>query len=84
MNQLEMILENYPEDTFLVADGFDEAVIGFESRSGRLIYSSKKCLEILVEDGMSYEDALEHFEYNVTGSYVGEKTPIFMETVDFF
>lgn len=84
MNQLEMILENYPEETFLIADGFDEAVIGFEERSGRLIYSSKKCLEILVEEGMSHEDALEHFEYNVTGSYVGEKTPIFMETVDYF
>jgi hypothetical protein len=84
MNQLEMIIENYSEETFLIADGFDEAVIGFEAKSGRLIYSSKKCLEILVEEGMSHEDALEHFEYNVTGSYVGEQTPIFMETVDFF
>ena len=84
MNQLEMIIENYSEETFLIADGFDEAVIGFEAKSGRLIYSSKTCLEILVEEGMSYDDALEHFEYNVTGSYVGEQTPIFMETVDFF
>ena len=25
---------------------------------------------------MSEEDALEHFSYNVAGSYVGEKTPI--------
>jgi hypothetical protein len=26
---------------------------------------------------MNAEDAREHFEFNVIGSYVGEKTPIF-------
>lgn len=83
MNQLEMIIKAYPDESFLVADGFNDAVVGFEANSGRLIYSSNKCLEILIQDGLSHEDALEHFEFNVTGSYVGEKTPIFMETVDF-
>jgi hypothetical protein len=63
--------------TFLKADGFDEAVIGFEEQSGRLIYSVTKCLEILVEvEGMSFEDAIEHFDFNVSGAYVGEQTPI--------
>jgi hypothetical protein len=41
----------------------------------RLIYSVSKCIEILSQD-MSEEDALEHFYYNVSGSYVGDKTPI--------
>ena len=27
---------------------------------------------------MSEEDALEHFDYNIAGSYVGETTPIFL------
>jgi hypothetical protein len=27
-------------------------------------------------EGMSEEDAMEHFSYNVSGAYVGEKTPI--------
>ena len=74
---LESILECYPDMTFLKADGFDEAVIGFEEQSGRLIYSVTKCLEILVEvEGMSFEDAIEHFDFNVSGAYVGEQTPI--------
>ena len=30
MNILETILENNPDDTFLKADGFDEAVIGYD------------------------------------------------------
>jgi hypothetical protein len=73
--KLESILENYPDETFLKADGFDDAIIGFDENSLRLIYSMSKCLDILMED-MSDEDALEHFYYNVSGAYVGEQTPI--------
>lgn len=75
MNMLSKILEQYPDEPFLFADGFDDAVIGFEENTGRLIYSVEKCLEILRKN-MSHEDAVEHFLYNVHGSYVGEKTPI--------
>jgi hypothetical protein len=28
---------------------------------------------------MNEEEAIEYFEYNVSGSYVGEKTPIWCE-----
>lgn len=78
---LEEILEYYPDETFLKADGFDDAVIGVEIRDPmRLIYSVKKVIEILItDDEMSLEDALEHFEYNIRGSYVGEQTPIWCD-----
>lgn len=72
---LDYILETYDDESFLKADGFDEAIIGVDENSMRLIYSVSKCIEILSQD-MSEEDALEHFYYNVSGSYVGEKTPI--------
>jgi hypothetical protein len=76
---LELILDNYPEESFLKADGFDEAIIGLEEPSLRLIYSIKKTIEILIEEGMTEEDAMEHFSYNVSGAYVGELTPIWCE-----
>jgi hypothetical protein len=72
---LESILENYYEEEFLKADGFDDAIIGVEENSMRLIYSVKKCLEILQTD-MDEIDAMEYFTYNVSGAYMGEKTPI--------
>jgi hypothetical protein len=72
---LDSILETYDDESFLKADGFDEAIIGVDENSMRLIYSVSKCIEILSQD-MSEEDALEHFYYNVSGSYVGDKTPI--------
>lgn len=77
---LDEIVEYYQDEEILKADGFDDAVIGIEEGSMRLIYSVKRCIEILItEEEMSLEDALEHFSYNVSGSYVGEKTPIWCE-----
>lgn len=72
---IDEIIEQYEDDTFLKADGFDEAIIGVDETSMRLIYSVKKCIEILMLE-MSEEDAYEHFIYNVSRSYVGDKTPI--------
>ena len=72
---LDKIVEWFPEDEFLIADGFNDAIIGVDSDSMRLIYSVTKCVEILSKD-MSEEEAVEYFDYNVRGSYVGEKTPI--------
>jgi hypothetical protein len=78
---LEEILEYYPEETFLKADGLDSAVIGVQvGEPMRLIYSVSKVIEHLItEDEMSLEDALEHFEFNIRGSYVGEQTPIWCD-----
>jgi len=72
---IERIIEHYPDEEFLKADGFDEAIIGVEENEMRLIYSVSKCLEIL-EQHMTELDAMEYFTFNISGSYVGDKTPI--------
>ena len=72
---LQDIIDQYADEQILIADGFDEAVIGIDEREMRVVYSVRKCIEILTRD-MSEEDAIEHFNYNVSGAYVGEKTPI--------
>jgi len=74
---IEDILEAYPDDVFLKANGFDNAIIGVDENTMRLIYSESKCIEVLqAEHGMNLIDAIEHFDFNVKGSYVGEGTPI--------
>lgn len=84
MNLLQALIESYPDTEFLIADGFDDAVIGYHQQSERLIYSIRKCIDILIDEGMSEEDALEHFYYNVEGAYVGEKTPIWSDDTLYF
>jgi hypothetical protein len=76
---LDRIIEQYQDEEILIADGFDDAVIGIDEKSMRLIYSVEKCIEILMKQGMDMTESIEYFEYNVSGSYVGEKTPIWCE-----
>tara|TARA_R110002096_G_scaffold423485_1_gene630719 strand:+ start:23 stop:274 length:252 start_codon:yes stop_codon:yes gene_type:complete len=75
---IEEIIEQHYDEEFLKADGFDDAIIGVSedfNQPLRLIYSVSKCLKIL-EQEMNELDAMEHFTFNVSGAYVGEKTPI--------
>ena len=73
---IDKILEWFPEDELLTADGFDDAIIGIDTTSMRLIYSVSLCINLLEQDGMDEEEAVEYFNFNVMGSYVGDKTPI--------
>ena len=45
-----------------------------------LIYSIKGCIKILCKV-MEYDEAMEYFEFNVKGAYVGEHTPIWCEDI---
>lgn len=75
----EDILDQYPDSTFLFADGLDDAIIGVDGETMRVIYSVAKCIEIFMEQGMSQEEAIEYFDFNTRGSYMGEKTPIWCD-----
>ena len=76
------LMEILAEEECLTADGFDDALIGCTYGANVVaVYDLDKVIEILVEEGMEYDDAVEHVDYNVVGSYVGEKTPIFISFV---
>ena len=66
----------------LTADGFEKALLGFghQFNTPVAVYSKDRCLHVLMErDGMSREDAIEYFDFNVAGAWVGESTPVFLE-----
>jgi hypothetical protein len=66
----------------LKADGFNKAIIGMchdiATGEERLIYDANICIDMFIEQGMSDEEAIEYFEFNVGGAYVGDSTPIWM------
>ena len=71
------------DENILLADGFDDAIIGYMEKAGSPIiacYSKNKCIEILSKD-MNSEDAEEYFYFNVLGSYIGNYTPCFITTL---
>lgn len=89
-------IAEYNEEA-LTADGFDDAIIGIVNQGGTskflVLYDSEKCIEIIMEQMKKDEEkpgegcdlytmAVEHFEYNVSGGYVGENTPMFLTKLD--
>lgn len=72
---LQQILQQFPEEEFLLVSGFDDAVMGIEIPSMRLIYSVTRIIGKLSEE-MTLNDACEHFDYNIAGGYIGDNTPI--------
>lgn len=74
---------NKNTDGLLLADGFEKAFHGVAYRLGWAepvaVYDRERCLDILQMGGSTYEEALEYFEYNVLGAWVGEQTPIFID-----
>ena len=79
---VEEVEEINPEA--LLCDGFDEAIIGMAERINLgpvVAYDVDKMLEIMVErDGMTYEEAMEYFDYNILGAWMGENTPVYIQT----
>ena len=68
---------------FLSEEEFDEAIIGVAERIGEepvVAYDTTKIVEILSRS-MSVDEAYEFFEFNILGSYVGHKTPLFITTL---
>jgi len=78
----EYIEETAPEA--MKADGYDDCIVGIGHRCGStsiLIYDIDLVVKKLMKvDDMSEEDAVEFFEFNIAGSYVGEGTPLFMDS----
>ena len=70
-------------EEILLVDGYDDCIICVAYRIGMepiVAYDKNMMLEKMVsEDEMTIEDAVEHFEYNIIGAYMGEYTPIFID-----
>jgi hypothetical protein len=70
------------DDRILLADGFEEALIGYtgnQCEPSRAVYSCEKCLEIMMtRDNMTYEEAIEYLSFNTFGAYVGIHGPVFI------
>lgn len=69
-------------DTVMIADGWAQAMVGLTNDElPRLVYSVTRIVRTLVvRDGLSPDEAQEHFESNIAGAYVGPQTPLYIGT----
>ena len=75
---INKIMDTYPQQELIKADGFDDALIGIDCQSMRLIYSANKCIEILMRH-TDEEDARLFYQEEIASAWFGDRTPIFCE-----
>ena len=71
------------EEEIVIYDAYEDAIIGLADRFGMdtsVAYDYDKVIKILMED-MSYEEAVEYFDFNVIGGWVGDSTPVFIKVL---
>ena len=83
---VEVLADENPDA--ILYDGMDDALIGIYrgdlarqdmQDSAIAIYSYIKFIELYIEEGMSEEEAVECFDFNVAGGYIGIYQPIVID-----
>jgi hypothetical protein len=83
-NIRDQIQEDFPDVPLLFMDNpenYDKAIIGVIEGAGvsaAVAYDYEKVINANIDQGMTEEEAIEHFEFNQLGAYVGEHTPVFV------
>ena len=78
----EHLMEVLAEEECLTADGFDDALVGCTYGANVVaVYDIQRMIDVLVNEGMDHDDAVEFLEYNVVSAYLGEKTPLYVNFV---
>ena len=84
---IEVLTDENPDA--ILYDGMDEALIGIyrgdlaradDAYDSIAVYSYVKFIQIYIErDGMSEEEAIEFFDYNVAGGDIGKYQPYIID-----
>ena len=73
--------ELLPEDSLVFDNAsYDNSIVGVTT-DNRVVYDyNKMIVELMEDEGWSYDDAVDWIEFNTIGSlpYAGEKAPIIM------
>lgn len=84
-DEIDSLLEQLSEENpgALLADNLRDALIGITANHHHpvvAVYDLEKCIEILMEDNMSADDAMDFLSFNTLGAYVGPNGPLFVRT----
>ena len=78
----QRLQDMYPDTELVFFERFDDAMIGVVTQFGaepKVCYDYYRCIAILMGQGLDHEGAVEWFDYNTIGSYVGPCTPVFLQ-----
>lgn len=74
-----MCIYKTTEDGLVKWTGFDDCIIGMATNIDHRMYAydyEKMVKRLMTNNESSREDAEEHINFNILGTYVGEHTPV--------
>ena len=66
----------------MILEGFEKAIVGIQKNTNRVVYSNQIMVNILIENGMNRDEAIEYLEHNFWSSWIGENNPIYMDQMN--
>jgi hypothetical protein len=87
VSKRQTLVDNYVDGEehllFLDPEHFDDAIIGVAYNANGsfcVAYSEPKIVELLIKyDKMDPDEAMEWYQFNIVGAYLGESTPVFID-----
>jgi len=79
-DKIEWITTNTDEGC-IILDGCDNAIVGIAERNGlspTLVYDYDKLVNVFIDQGMDYDEAIDWIETNVLNIVAGDTTPIIL------
>lgn len=79
MDVMEWVSNQVSDEVYLYS-GYDDAFLGLARRNNNVVavYDLKKCMNILIESGMTEEEAVDELEFNSLSANFGSHTAIFI------
>ena len=74
-------IELYDPELLVLPEEYDDCIVGIVEGfniPSTVAYDLTMIIDKLMQDDMSYEDAWEHYSYNIRGTYMGMTTPVFI------
>jgi len=66
--------------------GFEDCIVGVGERFGGppvAVLDVEKMFKKMESEGMTREEAIEYFEFNILGAHVGEENPVYLHIPEF-
>ena len=82
-HKIESFLQNCEMEA-VVLPGLDEAIVGIVLIDGeaRVVYEEEVVIDLLVEQGMEREEAIDHYYFNIENQSIGNSLPLFINSVE--
>ena len=78
--ELDKFLLAHEQSAEAICGTYDEAILGMTT-DFRVVYDMDKLVSIIMQDqGLGYDCAMEHLNFNIIGACGGDRCPIFMQT----